>query len=266
MSTYACSDIHGQYQLYKNMIEGIGLKEDDHLYILGDMIDRGPQSIEIIRDVMSRPNVTCLLGNHERMVHDHYRGRDRSLDCWLLDCNGGRVTKRAFTALTEEEQERILNHIDDMPLQIAVKEEGAEFLLSHSAYIEGEGTLMWRDVDDMAAFNAVWESPWRFWEYFDPERYLSDGRWHVVGHVPVQRIEVWPERAAAGAGDDLAVQPGRRPAMPAAYVDEAHRLVNIDLGCASYGTLRAYPGASLCCMNLTAFAAGDRDGAFLYFQ
>jgi len=171
-------------ELRKLVLEGRG-KEADRLYILGDMIDRGPQSLEIVKDVMSRPNVICLLGNHERMVHDHYRGKDRSIDCWLLDCNGGIVTKRAFMALPGDEQEAILDYIDAMPLQIAVTAGETEFLLSHSAYIEGEGTLMWRDIDDTAAFNAVWESPWRLWEYFDIERYRLDGRWYVIGHVPV---------------------------------------------------------------------------------
>jgi len=250
MSVYACSDIHGQYGLYRDMLSDLDLKEADRLYILGDMIDRGPQSLEIVKDVMSRPNVICLLGNHERMVHDHYRGKDRSIDCWLLDCNGGIVTKRAFMALPGDEQEAILDYIDAMPLQIAVTAGETEFLLSHSAYIEGEGTLMWRDIDDTAAFNAVWESPWRLWEYFDIERYRRDGRWHVIGHVPVQRFMDWPKE---------------RPLRPAAFIDETNRVVNIDLGCASVESRQPYPGASLCLMDLTAFAAGERERTFRYY-
>ena len=61
MSVYLCSDLHGQYDLYIKMLDDIGFSQDDHLYILGDIIDRGPKSIEILQDVMNRNNVTCLI-------------------------------------------------------------------------------------------------------------------------------------------------------------------------------------------------------------
>ena len=64
MSTYVCSDIHGQYDLYKTMLNEINFTSEDHFYILGDMIDRGEDGIRVLQDVASRPNVTCLLGNH----------------------------------------------------------------------------------------------------------------------------------------------------------------------------------------------------------
>ena len=63
MSTYVCSDIHGQYDLYKTMLNEINFTSEDHFYILGDMIDRGEDGIRVLQDVASRPNVTCLLGN-----------------------------------------------------------------------------------------------------------------------------------------------------------------------------------------------------------
>lgn len=36
---YCISDIHGQYKQYKKMLECIDLKEEDTLYVLGDVID-----------------------------------------------------------------------------------------------------------------------------------------------------------------------------------------------------------------------------------
>ena len=38
---YVMSDIHGCDARYKNILKQIGLQADDHLYILGDVIDRG---------------------------------------------------------------------------------------------------------------------------------------------------------------------------------------------------------------------------------
>lgn len=64
--TYVCSDIHGYYGSYCNMIKKI--KDSDTLFILGDVIDRGNGGIKILQDIMKRPNVKFLMGNHEYMM------------------------------------------------------------------------------------------------------------------------------------------------------------------------------------------------------
>ena len=40
--TYVMSDIHGMSHLLEEMLEKIRFSAEDRLYILGDMIDRGP--------------------------------------------------------------------------------------------------------------------------------------------------------------------------------------------------------------------------------
>ena len=64
MSTYVMSDLHGNCCAYQKMLEKIELKAEDKLYILGDILDRGPNPIKIILDLMNRPNVEILAGNH----------------------------------------------------------------------------------------------------------------------------------------------------------------------------------------------------------
>ena len=51
MRTYVISDIHGQYKAYLKMLELIGFKDEDFMYVLGDVIDRGPDGISIIKDI-----------------------------------------------------------------------------------------------------------------------------------------------------------------------------------------------------------------------
>ena len=46
---YAVSDIHGCYDKYINLLRRIDLKDSDTLYVLGDMIDRGPDGLKILR-------------------------------------------------------------------------------------------------------------------------------------------------------------------------------------------------------------------------
>ena len=46
--TYVMSDIHGCYDKYMKMLEKIGFSEDDTLYVLGDILDRGPHPVKVI--------------------------------------------------------------------------------------------------------------------------------------------------------------------------------------------------------------------------
>ena len=64
--TYVMSDIHGCYEKYRSMLETIEFAGDDTLYVLGDVLDRGPDGFKILLDMAARPNVIGLLGNHER--------------------------------------------------------------------------------------------------------------------------------------------------------------------------------------------------------
>ena len=65
---YAIADIHGQYDKYIQMLEKIKFSENDVLFVLGDVIDRGPHGIKILQDMMMRSNVYPILGNHEYMA------------------------------------------------------------------------------------------------------------------------------------------------------------------------------------------------------
>ena len=56
MSTYVMSDIHGQYKSFVKMLNLIRFGEDDKLYVIGDVIDRGPDGIKIIQHLMKMKN------------------------------------------------------------------------------------------------------------------------------------------------------------------------------------------------------------------
>ena len=75
---YALSDLHGCYDLYAAMLDEINFSERDTLFFLGDAADRGPDGIEIMEDLRSRPNVVYLLGNHEDMFRRTAHRRQNS--------------------------------------------------------------------------------------------------------------------------------------------------------------------------------------------
>ena len=66
--TYVMSDIHGNAARFYSVMKQISLQPEDTLYVLGDVIDRYPDGIRILRLLMRMPNVKLLLGNHEYMM------------------------------------------------------------------------------------------------------------------------------------------------------------------------------------------------------
>ena len=66
--TYVMGDIHGCYEQYAAMLKEIRFSDEDVLYVIGDVIDRGRRSIDVLTDMSMRANVFPILGNHEFMA------------------------------------------------------------------------------------------------------------------------------------------------------------------------------------------------------
>lgn len=66
MSIYVMSDIHGYFDVFRTMLKKIDFSDEDELIIAGDYIDRGPQSLEMLRWMEDCPdNILLLVGNHD---------------------------------------------------------------------------------------------------------------------------------------------------------------------------------------------------------
>lgn len=129
------------------MLWEISLTARDTLYVLGDVIDRGPDGIKILQDMNTRPNVFPLLGNHEftaavclpwlmeevteQSLADLDETQLAALSEWLT--NGGGPTLRALQQLGREEREDILDYLREMELYAEVEAGGRSFVLTHSA-------------------------------------------------------------------------------------------------------------------------------------
>ena len=50
---YVLSDIHGNKEAFDTILSMIDLQPEDHLYILGDVIDRGKYGIELLQQIMA---------------------------------------------------------------------------------------------------------------------------------------------------------------------------------------------------------------------
>ncbi|MBR0397078.1 MAG: metallophosphoesterase [Eubacterium sp.] len=267
MSIYVCGDIHGQYKLYKEMLDDIGFGPGDHLFIIGDMIDRGPDGIKILQDAMYRSNVACLIGNHELMMYDSITGTGETGEFWAMWNNGGGVTRDVYNRLPSKARRDILAYLENLYLQTELKLGEQTWLLSHSSFLKDMGTIRWKDVSYRDVNKTVWDSPWRSFEHVPAEKYREDGRYHIIGHVPVQRIYAAKQREQEFFGQTTESAIDKiTPAVPTAYIDEENHLINIDLGCAAYDPGKTTKRAGLCCMNLSAYAEGEAAKAFTYYM
>jgi len=108
---YVISDIHGCLKTFKQLLKLIDFNKKDTLYLLGDYIDRGPNSKGVIDFIWELINdgftVKCLIGNHEQMLLKAYRDPEK-LNHWIR--NGGDITLNSFSVKEVSEIPR--NYID----------------------------------------------------------------------------------------------------------------------------------------------------------
>lgn len=101
---YAIGDIHGRCDLLKALLAQIDADDaarapaETHLILLGDLVDRGPQSRQVVELAMalaaSRPRVHLIAGNHEELMLRTCAGDKRSAG--LFNRVGGRETLLSY--------------------------------------------------------------------------------------------------------------------------------------------------------------------------
>lgn len=104
---FAIGDIHGCSQTFRKLIsEGIRPTKQDHIYCIGDYIDRGPDSKGVIDFILQLRHegyhIHTLRGNHEQMMLESKGDRQARLD-WYI--NGGDKTLKSFGVSYFEEMD-----------------------------------------------------------------------------------------------------------------------------------------------------------------
>lgn len=177
---YVLSDIHGRYDLYKEMLEKINLSDSDTLYVLGDCADRGPDGIKVWLDLMERDNIVPLMGNHDDMAFKVLKvwtqpslmGDTFRDDVALWVYNGGKVTLDAFKELDDRTQEKILWYIQSFSVHKELELNGQRYFLSHTI-----GETNDRPLNRYTDYEYIWGRP-------DYSLCYDENTILVTGHTP----------------------------------------------------------------------------------
>lgn len=222
--TYVISDIHGCYTEFLELLDKIGFRDEDELYVLGDAMDRGPEPIKVIQDLMGRPNVTYILGNHDDMMLQSLRKlavdiseaslidlSDDDFICyyhWLSE--GGAVTEAQFRQLSHEERSDVLDFLECASACEMIENDGKLYILVHAGI---HNFAPDKEMDEYTPSDFLWERMDYGKQYFPSERIFL-----ITGHTPTTTI--------------------REDQKPLVYQGNGH--IALDCGCVFGGNLAAY--------------------------
>lgn len=178
---YVLSDIHGNTERFNSIMEQINLQPEDTLYVLGDVVDRYPDGIKLLRRIMKMDNAKMLLGNHEYMMLNTLDPKEE-LDKWeyrdlqrLWYRNGGMVTHEYIKHIRKTIRKEIFEYLRALPINIKIEVNGKNYLLVHGSPLENYSWI-YREYETKEKF-AVWER----WQPCDP---VPEGYTLIFGHTP----------------------------------------------------------------------------------
>ena len=192
---YVMSDIHGEYDKYIAMLDKINFSDDDVLIVLGDVIDRGPEPVKVLKDMSMRQNVYPIIGNHELMALNVLKPllvelTEENYDTLITEdlmqaianwqYNGGDITMKMFRELPKDERMALIEYMEEFePYQIIDLDDKHTVLLVHAGlgnYYEG------KLLRDYTLDELKFERPKLNQKYYD------DSLTVIVGHTPTQVI------------------------------------------------------------------------------
>ena len=188
MARYASTDLHGCLVTFRHLLEHtLQLQPTDELYLLGDYVNKGPNSRGVLDYLMALPahgyQVHCLRGNHDQELLDAAQGRQHLT--WAADADRQQTLTSFGVARPEDIPDRYLSWLEQLPCQLDI----AGFALVHAGYdFRLPPDQMRRDWHTMLNIKDF---------VFDAAR--LQGRRLLHGHVPTPAAEV-QRRVQARAG------------------------------------------------------------------
>ena len=234
-NVWAIGDVHGFSITLERLLDECDLTLDDRVVLLGDLIDRGPDSYDVVRIARSDPRIYCVKGNHEDMMVNSFH-----LEClnepnsdirqWLY--NGGLATVasyiRGFTdKFGQEDSEQLrLQIIDDkewmegLPAHIVLD----KWRLVHAGYdprleldAQAEDTLLWIRRPFHGAETPIDEKRTVVFGHTPTMNLNTASDTEKWGHPWFSKVQLNDGRSASVGLDTCLFHEERQPAMLTAY-------------------------------------------------
>lgn len=221
---YVIGDVHNENRKLEAMLKKIAFGENDHVYLLGDLFDRGGESANpagVFFTVLGLgERCTVVRGNHDQWLADYIRYYEalpegKRKDCWPYVYNSFAMLQRKLTPV---DLLQLADFVDGFPLQEKLELEGKSYLFAHAMTFPPKGQK---------------RKEYYLMGGLDSERFVRDGFLDYISFCGHEHTS------------NLAEFPGR-------YLDEGHRsvwrneagnLYMMDCGC-------GFGGGRLACMCL----------------
>ena len=187
--TYVISDIHGNFEKFKEILEKIHFTDNDIMYVLGDILDMGDEPMELLCDLSMRYNVIPIVGEHELLALKLLSELDKvlrggsapdpelmgELSDWLR--KGGARTIEGFKNLDDDMKEGVLEYLEELSLYEEVEIKGKKYLLLHAGIADFDPDT---PLDDYMPEDFISEP-------IDPDYPLIEGVTVIAGHIPTHK-------------------------------------------------------------------------------
>lgn len=173
---YCISDIHGEYDLFCRLMEYVKFSDSDELFVLGDMTDKGNDTVALCNLLRNVPNIHCILGNHECDFLKAYHGLMKNSDGDFDEVSD--ALRRYFPGDGKDMSFDIVDWLDSLPLYF----EEEDFIGVHASV----------GMDESGAVLPFSETPYEEFVYSralnGKDVFPRDAKCIVFGHTPVRNI------------------------------------------------------------------------------
>ena len=193
-SVWVIGDIHGHLETFEALIERLNLSKGsqpiyqkknprkywpsplgDHVICLGDLIDRGPDSLGVLKLVEGSENIHSIRGNHDEMLRLSVSPKHgKMMKSWLK--YGGVNTLQSFSDDPDEQIEIArgwLPFIESLPTELVLR----DYRLVHGGY------NLSKSLEEQNNQDRMWSRT-----IFSSEVAIDPRRQVIVGHTTIQAL------------------------------------------------------------------------------
>lgn len=181
-NVYAISDVHGCYKELLQLLHKLTITPETLIIFMGDYVDRGPQSKEVIDLIISLREQCCVVtlkGNHEVMMYEALvNNSDRDVKMWMA--NGGYQTLLSYGDI-----KTVLADVRELP---EVLKKHLSFIETLELYYETDTHIFVHaspglntPIEDQPEEHLIWRRPQSGDEEFGYNH--SSGKTIVSGHT-----------------------------------------------------------------------------------